>query len=127
VHELSITQAVVEAVVDHLDPDERVVRVRLEIGKLSGVVVDSVRFCFDLVTEDTPLAGALLEVDEPSGAGHCRACARRFTTDDPIVLCPGCDSADVEVLAGQDLRIRSVEVRTECARPAAAPTAAECG
>lgn len=126
-HELSITQAVVDTVVDHLGPDAEVVVVRLEIGKLSGVVVDSVRFCYDLVVEDTPLAGSRLEVDEPAGAGRCRACARRFDTDDPILLCPGCGSANVEVLAGEDLRIKSVEVRTGCARPAAAPTTAECG
>jgi hypothetical protein len=36
-------------------------------GRRSSVVVDSVRFCFDLVTEDTSLAGAELVVDEPPG------------------------------------------------------------
>lgn len=125
-HELSIAQAVVEAIVDELGA-ARITRVRLTIGTLSGVVVDSLRFCFDLVAEDTPLAGAALDIDRPHGSGQCRDCGNRFDTDDPIVLCPACCGADVEVLTGQELRITSVEVRTECARPVAAPTTPESG
>jgi hydrogenase nickel incorporation protein HypA/HybF len=65
-HELSVAQAVVDEIVTKLG-DTVVTRVRLAVGKRSGVVVDSVRFCFDLVTEDTSLAGAELVVDEPPG------------------------------------------------------------
>jgi hydrogenase nickel incorporation protein HypA/HybF len=121
VHELSLTQAVVDTVVERLG-DTPVARVTLEIGRLSGVVVDSVRFCFDLVAEGTPVAGAELEVLEPPGRAACRDCGREFELDDPILLCPGCGSADVAIRSGDQLRIRSVEVRHACARPADAPT-----
>ena len=107
-HELSLTQGVVEAITDRLG-DRRVAMVRLEIGKLSGVVVDSVRFCFDLVVAGTTLEGARLEVVEPGGRARCRDCAAEFLSDDPILLCP-CGSSDVEVLAGMELLIRAVEV-----------------
>ena len=53
-HELAITEGVVAAVTEKL-PDTKITCVRLEIGALSGVVADSVRFCFDLVTEGTNL------------------------------------------------------------------------
>jgi hydrogenase nickel incorporation protein HypA/HybF len=118
-HELSLTQSVVDTIAERMG-EARITTVRLEIGKLSGVVVDSIRFCFDLVAEGTTLAGAALEVDEPSGECRCRECATEFSVDDPIVLCPACESANVHVLAGRDLRIMSVEV-SECARPVAAP------
>jgi hydrogenase nickel incorporation protein HypA/HybF len=117
VHELSITQSIVEDIVDRLG-DTRVTKVTLEIGKLSGVVVDSIRFCFDMVTEGTPLQGAQLVVAEPVGHGQCTRCGTGFWTSDPIVLCPVCGTAEVEVLAGRDMRITSVEVITPCARPA---------
>jgi hydrogenase nickel incorporation protein HypA/HybF len=120
-HELSLTQAVVDAIAERMG-DARVTSVRLEIGRLSGVVVDSIRFCFDLVAEGTTLHGARLEVDEPSGQARCRACDLEFTVDDPIVLCPACDSANVAVLSGCELRIISVEVEAACAEPAAART-----
>ncbi len=65
-HELSVAQAVVDEITTKLG-DAEVTMVRLAVGRGSGVVVDAIRFCFDLVTEDTPLAGATLEVDEPPG------------------------------------------------------------
>jgi hydrogenase nickel incorporation protein HypA/HybF len=107
-HELAITESVVAAVTDRL-PDAKVTSVRLEIGALSGVVADSVRFCFDLVTEGTALAGATLEITESPASCRCRACGAEFAPDGPILLCP-CGSADVAVLSGADLRILSVQV-----------------
>ncbi len=107
-HELAITEGVVNAVTERL-PDAKVTNVRLEIGALSGVVADSVRFCFDLVTEGTNLAGASLEIVEPPANCRCRTCGVEFAPDGPIVLC-GCGSADVEVLSGLELRILTVRV-----------------
>jgi hydrogenase nickel incorporation protein HypA/HybF len=120
-HELSIAQSVVDAIVERTG-DARVTCVRLRIGRLSGVVADSVRFCFDLVAEGTTLEGATLLIEEPSGRGHCRGCGAEFAVEDPIVLCPACGGADVAVPAGRELSITSVEVSTACAPPAAAPT-----
>jgi hydrogenase nickel incorporation protein HypA/HybF len=110
VHELSIAQSIVEAIADRFG-DAEVVGVRLEIGKLSGVVVESLRFCFDLAAEGTVVHGARLDIDEPGGRASCRACGHGFVTDDPIVLCPSCGSATTEVSAGRELRILSVEIR----------------
>ena len=107
-HELAITQGVVDTITDRLG-DRRVLRVRLAIGKLSGVLPDSVRFCFDVVTSGTTLDGAGLDIEEPGGRARCRDCGAEFACDDPILLC-GCGSADVEVLAGTELLIRAVEV-----------------
>jgi hydrogenase nickel incorporation protein HypA/HybF len=90
-------------------PGQRVTCVRLEIGALSGVVADSVRFCFDLVTEGTNLEGAALEIAQPPAECRCRSCGSGFEPDSPIVMCP-CGSAEVTVLAGQELKITSVQV-----------------
>jgi hydrogenase nickel incorporation protein HypA/HybF len=119
-HELAITQSIVEAIVAKLG-DTPVLGVRLEIGRLAGVVPDSIRFCFDLVTEGTPMAGAWLEISEPPGRAACRDCTEVSDVDSLIVLCPKCGSADVEVLSGRELRIESVEVNRSCVPPADAP------
>ncbi|MBP2320045.1 hydrogenase nickel incorporation protein HypA/HybF [Kibdelosporangium banguiense] len=117
-HELSITQSIVSDIAEKLG-DTRVTKVTLLIGRLSGVVVDSIRFCFDLVAEGTTLEGAELVVHEPLGQVRCPSCQIQFETSDPIVLCPDCGTSEVTVLAGRELRIKSVEVIT-CAAPAAA-------
>jgi len=108
VHELAIAESVVDTVTRRL-PDARITSVHLEIGALSGVVAESIRFCFDLATEGTGLEGATLEITEPHAQCRCRACGTEFQPDSPIVLCP-CGSADVAVLGGEELKILSVQV-----------------
>ena len=107
-HELAITESVVQAVTERL-PDATIRCVYLEIGPLSGVVTDSVRFCFDLVTEGTSLEGARLEISQPPALARCLACRAEFEPDALIALCD-CGSTYVTVLAGQELKITSVRV-----------------
>ncbi|GAA5195531.1 hydrogenase maturation nickel metallochaperone HypA [Rugosimonospora acidiphila] len=107
-HELAIAESIVETVGGRCG-DARVTRVLLSVGKLSGVVPDAIRFCFDLAAAGTPVAGARLDIEEPDGWARCRSCGGEFGVDDLILLCP-CGSADVEVRGGESLTIRSVEV-----------------
>jgi hydrogenase nickel incorporation protein HypA/HybF len=107
-HELAITQSLVDAIVDQLGA-ARVVAVDVQIGKVSGVVPDAVRFCFDLVAEGTSVEGARLRIDEPDGLAACRACGSEFAVPDLVLLCP-CGSADVELRRGNELLLTSVEV-----------------
>jgi hydrogenase nickel incorporation protein HypA/HybF len=111
VHELALTESVVSAVTERL-PGVRISCVTLDIGALSGVMADSVRFCFDLVAEGTDLEGADLEITQTAGRCQCRSCGEEFEPDSPLLLCPAgtCGSADVAVLAGQDFTIASVQV-----------------
>ncbi|MFZ0142606.1 MAG: hydrogenase maturation nickel metallochaperone HypA [Aeromicrobium sp.] len=107
-HELAIAESVVEAILERTE-ERRVTTVRLAVGRLSGVVPDALEFCFELATAGTPLEGATLEIVEPSGRAHCRTCDREFDKNDLILLCE-CGSADVEVVAGRELSVTSVEV-----------------
>jgi hydrogenase nickel incorporation protein HypA/HybF len=107
-HELAISQSVVDAVLERTG-SARVTELRLDVGRLSGVVPDALRFCFELVTEGTPLEGAVLRIGEPPGRASCRSCGADFGLDDLVLLCP-CGSADVDVTGGRDLLVRSVEV-----------------
>jgi hydrogenase nickel incorporation protein HypA/HybF len=112
-HEYGITESVVAQVAGKL-PGATVTRVHLEIGSLSGVSADSVRFYFGPATEGTGLAGADLEITEVTARCRCRSCGTEFTPDGPVPLCP-CGSPDADVLAGGDMRIVSVEVAPESA------------
>jgi hydrogenase nickel incorporation protein HypA/HybF len=108
-HELSITQSVVDAVCERA-AGRRVQTVNVRVGLLTAVVAESMRFCFDLITEGTVAEGALLEIDQPPGSGHCRGCDTEFTLTDLVLLCP-CGSADVDITSGRELQIISMKVR----------------
>ena len=107
-HEMAITQSVVDAVCEHA-AGRRVHSVKLEVGALCAVVPGSMQFCFELATEGTIADGARLDVNVQPGAACCRTCGQSFALPDLILLCP-CGSADVEVVAGRDLKILSMEV-----------------
>lgn len=108
VHEMALTQDVVDAVCEHA-AGRRVHSVRLQIGALCAVVPDAMKFCFDLATEGTLAHGARLDLDMRPARAHCRACGTDFEVPDPILLCP-CGSADVELRSGNELIILSMEV-----------------
>lgn len=107
-HELAIGQSIVAAVTERLG-EERVRRLVLEVGQLSGVVPDALRFCFDLCTRDTPVEGAELEIREVGGLARCDACGREVELAAPFGVC-ACGSPGLEVLRGRELRIKEVEV-----------------
>lgn len=107
-HELAITESMVEAVTARVG-DARVTRIALEVGTLTGVMPDALRFCFDVCAAGTTLEGAELEITEPQALARCRGCGAEFRTADVIPLC-ACGSVDVALSGGDELRIAFVEV-----------------
>ena len=108
-HELGITRNIV-AIVGDAAKDQRVGRVTLEVGKLAGVMIDAIAFCFDVVTEGTPLEGATLHIVEVDGRARCNGCGGEYTMATLYTACP-CGSRDVVRLAGEELNIKSFEYR----------------
>ncbi|MDR7172457.1 hydrogenase nickel incorporation protein HypA/HybF [Nocardia kruczakiae] len=115
-HELAIAQGIVSGACEHA-AGRRVYRVTVAIGMLCAVVPDALHFCFGLAAEGTLAEGAELVVEEIPGRARCRTCGAEFGLPDLIPLC-ACGSADVDIRAGRELRIRSMEVNETCAQPA---------
>jgi len=107
-HELSITQNLVAIVEGHAQ-GQQVKRVTLEIGKLSGVMAEAIRFCFEACTENTLLAGAQLEILEPDGEVTCRRCGLEFTVQQLYEVCD-CGSASLAIRSGDQLNIKEMEL-----------------
>jgi hydrogenase nickel incorporation protein HypA/HybF len=108
VHELAIAESIVEQISERL-PDANIRAVRLRVGELSGVEQSAISFCFELATEGTPLAGAVLEIERVPASCRCEACGQVFRPYDQVPLCE-CGSASVTIVAGDELQIESVEV-----------------
>ena len=114
-HELSLTQSVVElcaARAAEQGARTRVTRVTLEVGALSAVMPDALRFCFDACTRNTALDGAELEIVEIPGRARCLNCAGEVTVNRLFDTC-GCGSANLFLVSGEELRVKQMEVE-EC-------------
>jgi len=107
-HELGITQEVVAVAADHARGG-KIVRVVLEIGKLSAVLPEAVRFCFELCAQDTPVEGAELIIREPPGLARCRSCGGEVVLEQPLGACD-CGGIDLDWLSGEQVRIVELEV-----------------
>lgn len=107
-HELAITQEMVTIVCERSGgaPIKRLV---VEIGKLSAVLPDAVRFCFELCAEGTLAEGARLEIIEKPGLGRCRRCCAEVVLERPFGQC-ACGSTELDWLSGEELRICEMEV-----------------
>lgn len=107
-HELGITRNLVAICESHAN-GAKVERVTLVVGRLSAVLPESIRFCFDICAKGTLLEGARLEIEQPEGRGRCRRCGRERVLELLGGRCD-CGSPDLEVVAGQELKIREMEV-----------------
>ncbi|MEO0425667.1 MAG: hydrogenase maturation nickel metallochaperone HypA [Pseudomonadota bacterium] len=106
-HELGITRNIVAIVSDHAG-EARVRRVALQIGALSAVMPDAIRFCFDICAKDTVLEGATLEIEEVAGRGRCKDCGREFALDKPFGQCT-CGCRQIDCIAGEEMTIKEME------------------
>lgn len=111
-HEMSLAQDVLKIIEDaaHTQHFNRVRSVVLEIGKLSSVEPDAMRFCFDAVTAGSIAEHARLEVVETEGAGRCDACQSEMPLPSVYTPCPNCGSYRVSVIRGDAMRVIELEV-----------------
>lgn len=88
----------------------RVRCVTLEIGQLAAVEPDAMRFCFDAVTHGSIAEGAQLEIIETPGEGCCEACGKTVALQEQYGLCPQCGSPRLQIVAGNQMRVKDLEV-----------------
>ena len=111
-HELAIAHSVV-AIAERHAAGRRVARVDVKVGHLRQVVPSALTFAFDLLVEDAALEGAQLRIEEVPAAGSCNECGARTPLPYFPLACESCGSLDVEVTAGEELLVDSLELEEE--------------
>src|SRR5215471_11093238 len=107
-HELALTHSIVEMVIEHAR-GRRVRRVTLEVGRLTCVMPNALRFCFDVATLGTALEGATLDIIEVEAQAHCNVCGETFWQDELATPC-SCGARDFARISGEELRVKQYEV-----------------
>jgi len=111
-HEMSLCEGVLQILRDHATTQgfTRVKTVWLEIGTLSGVEPDAMRFCFDVVMRDTLADKCRLEIIEVPGKAWCMQCAKTVPITQLYDSCPECDSYQLQISEGEEMKVRELEV-----------------
>lgn len=109
-HELSIAQNIIDLVRENIDGKTNVKNIYLKLGEISGVIPDSLEFCFDVITKETELEGAKLVIEKIPVTAKCNKCALEFRIENLFFICPECGSADIKILTGTDMQITEIEI-----------------
>jgi hydrogenase nickel incorporation protein HypA/HybF len=111
-HEMSLAESALQIIEDaaHKQGFKRVKTVWLEIGQLSCVEQEAMRFCFDAVINGSVAAGAKLEIVETPGQGRCMQCGKESQIASLYEACPQCGGYTMQVIAGDAMRVKELEV-----------------
>ena len=112
-HELSITQSILFIALEQAKTAQtnKINKINLTIGELTGVVDECVQFYFDIISKDTIASEASLSFDRPPTRLRCRNCSATFSPDNLSWNCPNCREQTVEIVSGRECYVESIEVQ----------------
>lgn len=110
-HELSLMQSIIEIVEREIETHgiTRVERITVKVGEMMGVEETSMQLAFEVLAEDTPMAGATLELVYIPGEAYCARCDYRYPVKRYRITCPQCGGGG-QIIAGKELYVDSLEV-----------------
>ncbi|MES9833122.1 MAG: hydrogenase maturation nickel metallochaperone HypA [Candidatus Thiodiazotropha sp. DIVDIV] len=111
-HEMSLCEGVLQILEENAVSQgfSKVKRVYLEIGALSGVEIDAMRFGFEAVMKGSLADGATLEIIDIPGEAWCMPCAKSVEVSARFDACPECGSFQLQVTGGDEMRVKELEV-----------------
>jgi hydrogenase nickel incorporation protein HypA/HybF len=111
-HEFSIMQSALELAAEKARAAgaTRIHRVKLRIGRLSGVVPEALQFAFDALKTGSPAAEAELEIEAVPAVCWCPGCAAEFETADLTYRCPRCHQPSGDLRRGTEMELAALEI-----------------
>lgn len=109
-HELSVARNIIEIIEQNVPDGELsfVREVRLKIGDFSGIVSDSLKFSYEIITSDTELQNSELKIEPIPFRLKCNGCGSVTTNTYGLRECADCLTTDTEVLSGEELNIAEI-------------------
>jgi hydrogenase nickel incorporation protein HypA/HybF len=111
-HEISLLENILEILQSNARSQgySQVKKVSLEIGQLSCVEAEALRFGFDVVMKGTLAENAQLEIHQQPSVGTCEQCQQTMAIETFHDPCCHCGSFRVTVIRGSELKIKDLLV-----------------
>ena len=108
-HELSIAEELLHIIEKRADQEgiQKVDRINLRIGELSGVFPDSLEFAFEVLSKGKISEGAYINIEMVTPRFRCTNCGNFVVAG--VEKCPICSSSDLSFCGGNELEILSFE------------------
>lgn len=114
-HELAVTENILNIVTRHAEVAKAasVTDIHLVIGQLSSIVDDSVQFYWEIIAADTICQKAKLHFSRIPAKFRCLDCGLQYEIPQSLTPCIHCGSMNVELLAGEEFYVESIEIEKE--------------
>jgi hydrogenase nickel incorporation protein HypA/HybF len=114
VHELSLVGSVFDILEEKAREHgaARVTKIVLKVGVMSGVVPELLESAFDTYKKGTLAEEARLEIVRVPVKLRCPDCGGETAREDTDFSCAACGSRRVEIVAGRELVVETIELET---------------
>ena len=111
-HEQSIVESFLAIAIENAEKANanRITKINLVVGELTGVVEESVDFYFNFLSKDTIAADATILYNRIPAQLRCRKCDKTFVAENYDFRCSQCQEQQIEIVGGRELYIESNEV-----------------
>ena len=111
-HEFSIAMDIVDIATASAAKEEATVvkEIEVEIGQLSGVVMEALEFSLEAAVKGTILESARRNLVLIPGRARCTRCNHEYDTDTFFKPCPECGASAPDIVRGRELRVKSLIV-----------------
>jgi len=109
-HELSIAINIVDIVTEEAIKANfsSISEIEIEIGSMSGVVIEALDFALEEAIKETSWKNAKLKFTEIKAEANCSKCNNHFDVDDFFAVCPKCGSFETDIIKGKELKIKKI-------------------
>jgi hydrogenase nickel incorporation protein HypA/HybF len=111
-HEGQFTDKIVEVILEELKkhPGRKIRTVKVAVGEVYHLVLESVLMHFEISVRGTPLEDVRLDLKEDPMQVYCRQCQKTgFVEDHHMPLCSSCGSLDIKTVSGNSISVDSIE------------------
>lgn len=107
-HELGLCEAILHRVEERAG-DRPVARVRVRVGRLHHVHPEAFEQSFMIAAAGSVAEDAVAELVLIPVRAKCPACGEETESDEQVLACESCGSVDIELTAGDELMLESIE------------------
>jgi hydrogenase nickel incorporation protein HypA/HybF len=111
-HELSVAQSII-SIAENAAPktsNTSITSIHLQIGELSGIELEPLRFAFSVIKKDTLLENAELDIELIRGEAQCPQCKTEFKMHYYGASCPNCGNYFIHVTKGREMKVVNLVV-----------------
>jgi hydrogenase nickel incorporation protein HypA/HybF len=110
-HEIRIAQDLSGIVLEATSEKKlrKVTGVNISFGQLVQIVPDIFEFAFRECVRGTIAENSKVNIEITMVKMKCRVCGNDFNVRENLFVCDNCGSADLEIISGKELFIKSIE------------------